>query len=952
MNRHLPKIHLEMHPGLLYAVLVTFIVLFIFSVYPAYADLNIGRYNGMLISGVKLRFPPDVKTEGIKELIKTKDGKPFSISDADDSIRLIYSTGQCSDVQLYAKTEGEKINLTYICKPIIDVSKIVFYGVKSVSVKELERAIYLQTDTHFYNELLDVVKERAIKFYNDNGYMTVNVSVTFTPTSYDSVELHVDVKEGYPAKIKKIDITGDPKIDSSILLKRIGISPGDILVKNKIDSITGILESYYYSKGYWQADIHKPEIVYADNFLGAYININVIAGPMYVIGFTGNEYLTKGELINIMGIKKSEGFVNFELYKNRIENALRDRGYYLCRVDYSIIKKKRIHVIFNIHMGQKIFIAGIFFSGNTHIRSATLRAQMLTSPWTIYAYIYNYKYNGILSPTRLDNDLKAIIYLYKINGFLNARIKYVKIDFTDKRKEWINITIFIDEGKQTIVSSVGITGVSENMNSKVMAVIKKIKMGGPFNMWQMQDIKKQMEQLYFSHGYINAEVNYNYTIHNDQASINFDITEGKRIRIGKIIIAGNTKTADWVIMKNLDFKTGGYFIPDNIIRSRINLLRTGYFESADIKPISDTMHNNIVDVAVIVKERKTKGFAVSIGYGTVEGYRGGIDVYDNNIMGSAKSINFHVDGGVQPVVYALKPMFNHSNYLTNQRVMELGYTQNYLFNTIMTGRINLIDSYVRNYWIGYGLKSESTVLGLDRNIGSALKLSLQYEFEIREPMDVQPGAILTPADFEQRQLGIVSPIILIDDRNNPFNPTNGYLQLFRVDWAKSWFLSQEEYVKLYTAATKYIPINDRLTYVLSLRGGYAWPLGTTIDLPIEKRFYLGGGSTIRGFAEDSVGPMGPGNTPIGGDIMLNYQTEFRLRLIDSFDGVVFTDGGNVWSSPSGFQLTGMHDIRKSAGFGIRYVTPAGAINLDIGFKLDKRPNEPLTAWHFYIGTIL
>ncbi len=934
-----------------YCAIVLFLIFSVMAVRPAYAGTGIGSYNGIPVSGVTLQFPADVKTEGLMELVKTREGKPFSISDADDSIRLLYSTGQCSDVRIGVEPVHGGVALTYICKPVIDVAKIVFYGVRNVSLKDLEHAISLQPGTHFYPGLPDIIKERTIRFYNDNGYMTVGVQVTFTQTSYNTVDLLVNITEGYPAKIKKIDIAGDPKIKNSILVDKIGIGPGDPVVKNKIDNITGTLESYYHSEGYWQADIHKPEIVYSDKFREAYLTVNIDAGPLYVMEFTGASHETDSELIGIMGINKSGGFVNFELYKNRIENALRDRGYYSCTVDYKIIKKKRIHVIFTVHEGRKLFIAGIFFSGNTHIRSSALRAQMLTSPWRMYAYLYNYKYNGILSPARFENDLKAILYLYKINGFLNVRIKGVKIDYADTRKEWINVTISIEEGVQTLVSSVSIEGVSENMNNRVMSLIEKIKMGGPFNMWGVQDIKKQVEQLYFSHGYINATVDYNYTIHNGQADVDFKITEGSRIKIGRIIIAGNTKTATWVIKKNLDFKTGMYFIPDNIVQSRINLLRTGYFESADIKPIPNTMYKNTVDVAVIVRERKTRGVSVSIGYGTVEGYRGAVDVYDNNIMGTARSIDFHVGGGVQPIVYALKPMFNHSNYLTNERDIELGYTQNYVFNTNMTGRIDLIDSYVRNFWRGYGLKTESGVVGLDRNIGQALKLSLQYDFEIREPVDVQPGVILTPADFQQRQLGIVSPIVSLDERNNPFNPTNGYLQIFRLDWAKSWFLSQEEYVKLYTAATKYVPISDRLTYVLSLRGGYAWPLGTTIDLPIEKRFYLGGGSTIRGFAEDTVGPMS-GNLPIGGDIMLNYQTEVRLKLIDSFDGVVFTDGGNVWPSQSGFELKGMHDIRKTAGVGIRYVTPAGALNLDVGFKLDRRPNEPLTAWHFYIGTIL
>lgn len=931
---------------------IVFFLILIFSAHFGYADEGIGSYNGMLISDVTLQFPPDVKAEGIKDLIKTKKGMHFNLSDADDSIRLLYSTKQCSDVQLVIEPEGKNVSLVYICKPIIYVSKIEFYGVKNVSIKDLEHAVYLPSDTHFYNGLLNIIKDRIINFYNDNGYITVSVGVNFTQTSYNTVDVLVNVDEGEPARIKQIDITGIPEIKSSVLLKQISISPGDCVVKDKIEHAVSELEAYYHSKGYWEVAIQKPEITYTDNFHEAYIRFNIVAGPEYVIEFNGAKNLTKHWLMNVMGIKKSEGFINFELYKNRIENALKDQGYYFCKVDYEIIKRKKIHVVFNIHEGHKIYIAGIHFSGNTHLSSSALKSQMLTVPWTVFGYIYNYKYNGILAPERFENDLKAIIYLYKINGFLNVRITKIAIDFIDKRKEWIDITIYIKEGPQTIVNSVSIKGVSENMNKNVMDLIDKIKLGGPFNMWQMQEIKRQIERLYFSNGYINAQIKYDYTIHEDQADITFNINEGNRIRIEKIIIVGNTKTADWVIKKNLDFTTGMYFIPDNIVQSRINLLRTGYFESADIKPIPNTQNHNLVDIAVIVKERKTKGIAFSIGYSTEEGYRGAVDLYDNNIMGTARAIDFHVGGGVQPVVYAIKPMFNHSNYITNQRDLEIGYTENYIFNTDMTGRLNIIDSYVRNLWVGYGLKTESAVIGLDKNIGSILKLSLQYDFEIREPMDVQPGAILTPADFEQKQLGIVSPIVIIDDRNNPFNPTNGYLQIFRLDWAKRWFLSEEEYIKLYTAATKYWPITNGLTYVLSLRGGYAWPLGSTVDLPIEKRFYLGGGSTIRGFVEDTVGPLGPDNTPIGGDIMLNYQTEFRIKMIDSFDGIVFTDGGNVWSSPALFEFKGMHDIRKTAGVGIRYVTPAGALNLAVGFKLDRRPNESLTAWHFYIGTIL
>ncbi len=934
---------------------IIFIILILISLSArAPADQFIGSYNGMMISNVELKLPPDVKIEGIKAFIKTKMGTPFNLNDADKTIKLIYSTSQCSDVEMRINmTADNTVAVIYRCEPIVGVEKIEFKGVHAFNNAELEHAVYIQKGAVFYKGILDKLKERIKKFYYDNGYTRAEVTAKFKKTSYSGGNIVVNIDEGQPTIINKIEVFGNPLITKAALMDAMGIKKGETIVKNKIDSVPALLDSYYYSLGYWQVYISKPKIIYSENLDNAYISIYVDTGKKFLFEFNGNKNISNNELLDVMGIKKSAGFLNFELYKTKIEIAYKDRGFFYAKVDYHIIRKKDIHVIYNIHEGKKIYIAGIFFHGNKHESSSALKAQMLTSPWRLYAYIYDYQYNGILSPQRFEEDLKAIIYLYKMDGFLDVNIKDIKIDFVDKRKEWVNVNIFIDEGKQTLVKSIRMSGLSEAMNAAVLNILKKIKPNSAFDMWELQNVKRAIERLYFSKGYINASVDYNYLINKHLADISFTIKEGKRIHIGRIIIVGNRQTATWVIMENLVLKSGSYFIPDEVVQSRINLLRTGYFDRVEIKPLSgESGSGNTVDIEVILKERKQHGIEFSAGYSTAVGYRGTADIYDNNIMGTARSIDLHVGGGVQPKIYSFKPMFNHSNYITNQRDLELGYKENYLFRTHLTGRVNLIDSYIRNLWVGYSLKTLGAIVGVDKNIDSRIKLSLQYEFELREPLNVNPAAVLTPADVQMTQLGIISPLIFIDERNNPFNPTNGFLEIFRLDWAKNWFYSQEEYLKLYSATTKYIPLSKDLVWVISLRGGYAWPLGTTLDLPIEKRFYLGGGSTLRGFTEDSVGPLGPGNVPLGGDIMLNYQTELRIKMIWNFDGVIFTDGGNVWSSRSTFVLKGMHDIRKTAGVGLRYVTPAGALNIDIGFKLDRRTGEALTAWDFYIGTIL
>jgi len=129
------------------------------------------------------------------------------------------------------------------------------------------------------------------------------------------------------------------------------------------------------------------------------------------------------------------------------------------------------------------------------------------------------------------------------------------------------------------------------------------------------------------------------------------------------------------------------------------------------------------------------------------------------------------------------------------------------------------------------------------------------------------------------------------------------------------------------------------------------------DLPIEERFFLGGTTSVRGFEEDSLGSSVINQkdgklVPAGGDLMLGYNFELRFPLTKNFGFALFTDGGNVWQKADDTTVDGIitfRDIRESAGVGLRYITPIGPLRLDLGLKLDRRPDEPLNEWHFFLG---
>ena len=199
-------------------------------------------------------------------------------------------------------------------------------------------------------------------------------------------------------------------------------------------------------------------------------------------------------------------------------------------------------------------------------------------------------------------------------------------------------------------------------------------------------------------------------------------------------------------------------------------------------------------------------------------------------------------------------------------------------------------------------------------------------------------------------IGTISPIIIRDSRDNPFNPRTGSVNSFKLDYSAGMATASEiEFFRYIFQSSWYIPVSKSIVWGLSARGGWAEAYGETKELPISKRFFLGGRTTVRGFELDSIGPKGSDGSPTGGDAYLNLNTELRFPIYRSFGGLVFVDAGNVWLKSA--ESVNVTDLRSSAGIGLRYLTPIGPLSLDAGWKLDRESGESAWEWHFTIGNV-
>jgi outer membrane protein assembly factor BamA len=207
----------------------------------------------------------------------------------------------------------------------------------------------------------------------------------------------------------------------------------------------------------------------------------------------------------------------------------------------------------------------------------------------------------------------------------------------------------------------------------------------------------------------------------------------------------------------------------------------------------------------------------------------------------------------------------------------------------------------------------------------------------------------------------VAPLTLAfsrETRDDLLDATRGSFLSNTFEWAPEKLGSDLRFVRYFGQFFKYFPLGgrkattlrrgvgrSRFVYATGVRLGLAKGLGGQI-LPPSEKFFGGGGTSLRGFVDDTLGPTDFFGDPTGGNAVFLLNNELRFPLRGMFDGVAFVDVGNVYEAIGDIALS---DLRKSAGFGLRVRTPFFLLRADYGLKLDRRTGESAGQIFFSIG---
>jgi outer membrane protein assembly complex protein YaeT len=552
--------------------------------------------------------------------------------------------------------------------------------------------------------------------------------------------------------------------------------------------------------------------------------------------------------------------------------------------------------------------------------------------------------------SRFDADLKRIQAFYADRGYPDARVTGFDVKLNDKQDE-VDISVTVSEGEPIRVAAVEFTGFDlippDHLHEMQQRV--PLKVGQPRDRQSVVTTHEMAVNELRDHGYPYAKVatNEDDGPNDKEAKLTFAGDPGKLAHIGTIEISGNKTVSDNVIRRHLTFKPGDLYRRSVIQDSQRRLYGLELFQFANIETLNTELQPEEVPLRVTVAEGKHQRVNFGVGYGTEEKARVDAEYHHLNFLGGARTAGVHarwssLDRGVrldftQPYVFT--PHFS----LSGEGQQWYTYTPAYQSKTsggkaALTHRNSAQTSWSASFTSEYVNSSISELAQED--------LSLRDEL-IALGLDPRTGT----------QVGTLNALgfdFQHSTADNLLNARRGYQVAFHAEQAGKFLPGSYNYYGLSADARHYLPIGDRLVIASRLQLGNIDPVGVDqVNVPLSKKYFLGGATSIRGWGRYEVSPLVEG-LPVGGNSMLSFSEELRAVLRGNLGGVVFLDGGNVWDKSFAFDLG---DLRYAVGVGLRYRTPVGPFRFDYGYQLnpipgllvDGEPSDRRWRIHFSIG---
>lgn len=735
-------------------------------------------------------------------------------------------------------------------------------------------------------------------------------------------------------KLVEIRIQGNRRIESASILNVIKTHAGETLDDKKTDADIRAI----YKLGHFQ-DV---QALKEESDKGIVLVYSVQEKAIVrEISFEGNKEISTDKLKEAFELRQNSIFSAKDLARSvaKVKKLYGDEGYYLADVQAQTKKTSTsdITVTVKIVEGDKILIKEIHLEGNKEFSDSKLKKVMETKEKWFMSWLTS---AGTYKEEVLRNDALLLSDFYLNNGFINIKVGEPTIKLNET-KTALDVHIGITEGEQYRIGTIGFKGDLIDPAADLEKKLKSIP-GEVFNRSLLRSDIGTLTDIYGDKGYAFATINPLTRLDNDKKTVDmtFDIEKGELVSIERINIAGNPKTRDKVVRREMRLTEGGLYSSTGLKRSKQNIMNLGFFEEANIATAKGSAGDKL-DINVDVKEKPTGTFSIGGGYSSLDGFVGQGSIQQANFLGLGLKANLSASIGGSSQTYAVG--------LTDPYFMDTKWT---LGGDIYRSERDY-DDYTRRL-TGGDIKAGYP-------ISDSVGTFVMYKYETKDIFDPSTTYLSYNATYGNDNYPIgrstTSSIYSSITHNNTdyrMDPSIGLIDSFSVEYAGLG--GDNKYARVITDHTYFHPLYKRLIASTKLTLGYIGEVGQPV--PIDEKFYLGGIYSLRGYNSRSVSPTSPatpapGTTYIylGGnkEVFGNVELTFPLIPEAGLKGVLFFDYGNSFNDKKAVFDT----MLMSYGYGIRWASPIGPLRLEYGIPINPRDVIDSTSgrFEFSIGSM-
>lgn len=537
------------------------------------------------------------------------------------------------------------------------VREIAFLGVQARPLDVARAEFGLRSGEWVTSNEVDRAVETLHGAYNSNGWAETTITVRWRETDDPATRvLIVEVGEGRPTRVRRVLTEGIPAGEVDAVQGVLGLVPGDVanpqLARRAMDPLGAELRH----AGFFTASLSPIRFQHVGPGL---VDVMVTArtGPRYRHRWQGLEPYPITAVESSLRAEEERGLdpTTLNVFAARVREFFVRRGYLdaQARIELRPETAETAELLFVVDRGPQILVRDVSFPGATRVSAGVLRGvldEVLENelPFGEHRTEQQPNEGGLAGggaflwvrpgqtyvPELYAEAARRMSNRFREAGFLEPSIpppRVERVHLPDGRIV-LDITFVVTEGPRTFLDEVTFEG-NEAVPSRTLVDQIPLRLGVPLSSAAREEARNALAEYYRDHGHLFVRVDPHVDASPDRtrARIRFEIHEGPEVRVGRLILRGNVRTADWVIMQRVELHSGELFRPMRVRATQRRLGETGFFSGVTVTPIDPDVEAPVKDLVVQVIEVLPQYLELRGGFSTGEGVRAGMEYGYRNI---------------------------------------------------------------------------------------------------------------------------------------------------------------------------------------------------------------------------------------------------------------------------------------------------------------------------------